>query len=283
MPYLLAGAFLISFSSVFVKLADVGPTAALFYRFLFGFLALTAGVLWLRAVVWVGWRSWVWAAAAGIAFSLDLFFWHRSIHFVGPGVATILANLQVFGLAVIGIVFMGERLTWRLAVAVPMSVVGLLMIIGTDWSSLGQDYRLGVVFGLLTAVCYTSVTLLLRKCRTLPKSLPPVSIMAWVCLIGATAGGVEVAAGEEVFRVPDLMSWVILIVYGAVCSGLAWALITKGLPLVDASRAGLIMVLQPTLAFVWDILIFARPTTLVHALGAAITLGAIYLGTARES
>ena len=32
MGYVLAGAFLISFASIFVKVADVGPTAAMFYR-----------------------------------------------------------------------------------------------------------------------------------------------------------------------------------------------------------------------------------------------------------
>jgi len=41
---------------------------------------------------------------------------------------------------------------------------------------------------------------------------------------------------------------------------------------------GLILLLQPALAFVWDILFFGRPTRAVELVGAAITLGAIYLG-----
>ena len=59
-------------------------------------------------------------------------------------------------------------------------------------------------------------------------------------------------------------------------------MISTGLPKFPASKAGLILLLQPTCAFIWDILFFARPTGAVEGLGAAITLGAIYLGLTRR-
>jgi drug/metabolite transporter (DMT)-like permease len=39
------------------------------------------------------------------------------------------------------------------------------------------------------------------------------------------------------------------------------------------------LLLQPSLAFVWDVLFFDRPTDIADVLGAAMALGAIYLGT----
>ncbi len=275
----LAGAFLISFSSVFVKIADVGPTAAAFYRFLFGFVALAAAAGIARERFWKGQTCFLWAAACGLLFSFDLFFWHRSIHFVGPGVATILANLQVFGLAAVGVAFMGERLTGRLAVAVPMSVFGLFLLVGKDWFSLGAHYQAGVVYGLLTAVCYTGVTLVLRRSQTLDDKLSPTVNMAWVCLVASVASAGEVRLSGESFVIPNVRSFAVLVAYGAVCSGLGWALISRGLPLMPASRAGLALILQPTLAFIWDVLFFGRPTGLVDVVGAGATLTAIYLGT----
>ena len=41
--------------------------------------------------------------AAGVFFSLDLWFWHRSIIYIGPGLSTLLANFQVFILMLVGI------------------------------------------------------------------------------------------------------------------------------------------------------------------------------------
>jgi hypothetical protein len=69
-------------------------------------------------------------------FALDLFFFHRSILFVGPGLATLLANFQVFILALAGVVLLGERLNWQTAVSIPLAVLGLATIVGFDWLSL---------------------------------------------------------------------------------------------------------------------------------------------------
>jgi drug/metabolite transporter (DMT)-like permease len=282
MYHVLAGAFLISFASVFVKTAHVGPTVAVFYRFLFGFLALGIAAAWRREPIHRGWTSWIWAAVGGAVFSLDLFFWHRSIHYIGPGLATIIANFQVFSLAAIGALFMSERIGWRLALAIPLAFLGLLLIVGWNWSDLGADYRWGVLYGLITAAIYTALTLILRKSQTIPGRLSPMANMTWVCLIGAMVALPVIGYSDETFSIPDLSSWAALIAYGTLCSGLGWSLITTGLPKVEASRAGLILILQPTLAFVWDILLFARPTTALHVLGAGITLVAIYLGSVRS-
>jgi len=49
MIQIIIGGILISFSSVFVKLVHVGPTSAMFYRFLFGALALFIAALISKA------------------------------------------------------------------------------------------------------------------------------------------------------------------------------------------------------------------------------------------
>ena len=282
MALLLAGAFLISFSSVCVKVADVGPTAAMFYRFLFGFLALGVVALWRKDKIWQGWQPCAWAVAGGVLFSLDLFFWHRSIHYVGPGLATILANFQVFSLAVVGIAFMGEKLTWNLVVAIPAALVGLFMIVGWDWSVLDATYRLGIIYGLITAVVLYATHARFSKSQTLTSKLSPSVNMAWVSLIGAVVASAEVWPSGEAFSIPNAKTLVALLAYGAMVSGLGWSLISKGLTGMPASRAGLVLILQPTLAFIWDILFFARPTTLSQGIGAVFTVSAIYLGTMRR-
>ena len=140
-----------------------------------------------------------------------------------------------------------------------------------------------MVYGLLAAAVYTGLTLILRRSQTLPEKLSPVVNMAWVSLLGSLATVPEVLWSGEAFLIPDVMTLGTLIAYGALCSGLGWSLITTGLPRIEASRAGLFLVLQPTLAFVWDILFFARPTTAWHVAGASMTLFAIYLGTTKKT
>ena len=93
---LTTGAVMISFSPVYVKLAHVGPITAGFYRMLFGGILLSA-IVWIRGErLSHGPRSVLVALAGSIFLALDTSFWHWSIRYVGPGLATLLANFQVF-------------------------------------------------------------------------------------------------------------------------------------------------------------------------------------------
>jgi drug/metabolite transporter (DMT)-like permease len=100
--------------------------------------------------------------AAGVLFAADLAVWHRSIWYVGPGLATLLGNFQVFLLAFVGILFFREKARWELLVAIPMAVVGLGLIIGFEWAAWTSSIAWGIIFGLLTAVFYAAYILALR-------------------------------------------------------------------------------------------------------------------------
>lgn len=275
---LLMGSVLISFSPVFVKIADVGPTSSGFYRSLFGGMALLVFVVLRREVMWKGRRAFWIAAFAGLLFAADLFFWHRSIQYVGPGLATILGNFQAFFVAAVGILVFRERATWRFIVSVPLAILGLALLVGIDWSSFDRGYKLGVVFGLLTALAYTAYLLTLRWGQRRAPRLPGASNLAWISLICALLLSGSVALEGESLAVPNTKSWVVLVLYGVLCQALGWVAIAGALRKVEASRAGLILLLQPTLAFIWDIVLFGRPTTATEVSGALLALGAIYLG-----
>jgi drug/metabolite transporter (DMT)-like permease len=283
MPFVLAGAFLISFSAVFVKLAHVGPGAAAFYRLLFGGAALLGLALVRRENLRPSRGVLVWSAAAALAFSGDLFFWHRSIAYVGVGLATLLANFEVFVLALVGVVFMHEKLTWRLAVAVPMALFGLYLIVGWNWSALPGDFRWGVWLGLITAGCYTLFILTLRRSQKAPGGLSPVANIAWVSLMAAAITGLVTWQNGESFVIPDFQSWLSLLGYGLLCQALGWSLISRGLPRIPASRVGLILILQPTMSYVWDVAFFSGPLGVVQLIGAALAIAAIYLGTTGQN
>ena len=283
MLQIILGAILISFSSVFVKLVHVGPTTSLFYRFTFGALALFITALITKTPLFRDIRSFLFAGLAGFLFSLDLFFWHRSILYIGPGLATILANFQVFILTVIGIIFMGERLRILFIASVVLAFSGLILLTELNVQSFEPLYMRGILFGLLAAGCYSGITLTIQKSQRLPEKLDPVSNMAWLCFFGSAFGIFGVIASGETFNIPDIQSMLFLIAYGIICSSIGWYLITKGLPGVSISLAGLSLILQPALAFIWDILFFGKSVTLINISGAVITLIAIYMGVVSRS
>lgn len=275
---LLAGATMISFSPVLVKLAHVGPTTSAFYRVFFGGLMLAALARFKREPMWRGARVFGMASVCGVLFAVDLAMWHRSVHYVGPGLSTILTNFQVFFLAIYGVAVLGERLSWQLAAAIPLSLLGLFLLVGLEWPTMDAMRRAGVAYGLLAALAYASYLVTLRKTQPAGASTSPLTHMGVISLTAALFCAVEVVGLGESFRIPDGQSWAALTIYGLCGQVIGWVLIARGLPKVEASRAGLILLLQPALAFVWDVVFFSRSASPREVTGAILAVGAIYFG-----
>ena len=279
---MLLGAALISFAGVFVKLVDAGPTASAFYRMLFGGLVLFAFVLVRGERLRPAGRPLAFMLLAAALFALDLYFYHRSIHFVGPGLATLVANMQVLVLAFVGVAVFGERLRWQTAVSIPLAVLGLATIVGFDWLSLAPRYRAGIAYGLVTACAYAAYILAVRGSRgrgTLPSLAGNMAVISLAC--AALLGGAVALEGAS-FAVGSARDWGLLVAYGVACQACAWVLISRAITTVPASVVGLVLLLQPTLAFLWDIVFFARSFTAGEAAGAALVLAAIYLGAVKS-
>ncbi|WP_459943989.1 DMT family transporter [Desulfocastanea catecholica] len=273
----LCGAFLISFSGIFVKLADVPPTASAFYRVFFGAIFLLCATLWFKDFKKLIPVELLLITFCGFAFALDLFFWHESIMYIGPGLATLLGNFQVFLLAATGILFFGEKSRPRFFAAIPLAIVGLLLIIGLNWNNLDNNYKTGIYFGLLTAVCYTAFLLSLRKIQS-DKSHSIFSALMIISIWCALFLGMKMLHAGDSFIIPNTKSLLSLLGLGLFSQTIGWVLIANAMPKIRASFTGLILLLQPALAFIWDVLLFNRPTDILNWTGVVLTLAAIYMG-----
>lgn len=273
------GAALISLSPVWVKLVSISPTASGFYRVFIGGIALSAFVTVSRRRLDFDRRVWLILVAAAIFFALDLWFWHRSIYYIGPGLSTLLANFQVFIMVLAGLLVLHQRPSVAQLVAVPLAVLGLGMIVGFDWRALPGDYRLGIIFGLLTAIVYAGYLLTMRAAHSYSTARLPVREVAVVSMLTAVMLFASTLAEGESLVIPSLVDAGWLLAYGILSHCLGYILIVSSLPRVSTTEAGLALLLQPTLSFVWDVLFFARPMTAIELAGAAIALFTIYLGS----
>jgi drug/metabolite transporter (DMT)-like permease len=279
----MTGALMISFSGVYVKLAHVSPTVSGFYRVFLGGLMLLIIVLLRRERLWKDFSHFALTVICGFVFAADLFVWHRSVCYTGPGLATILGNFQVFLLALFGVAVLGEKISLSLILAIPLAMTGLFMIVGIDWNLMGENYKAGIFFGFATAVCYCGYILILRKIQSVKDGLSAMATLTVVSLSAAAFLGIEGWLEKNSFVIPDMQSLFSLFAYGIFSQVIGWILITKGLPQIRASLAGLLLLIQPSFAFIWDMLFFDRQATPMSITGAILALTAIYMGTARRA
>ena len=280
---LFAGAFLISFSPVFVRLVTVSPTASGFYRTLIGggalllYLALAPGRRWPPPAIWLP------LFAAAIFFALDLWFWHRSILLIGPGLATLIANLQVFFMITAGVLFFKEKPTPVQVIAAPLAIAGLTLIVGADWFELATGFRAGIVLGLLTAMSYAGYLLSMRRARRNAQSTVPAVEVATVSLLVAGILGLAALAEGSSLAIPTIGDFGWLMAYGVLAHACGLMLIASGLTEVTAAEVGIALLLQPALSLLWDVLFFARSLSVIEAVGVIVTLIAIFLGAQRRA
>lgn len=275
------GAMLLSTTSIFVVLAQVAPTVSAFYRMLFGGAMLLGWVVLTRRWVRIRWRDLTLALLPALGFSLDLIFWHRSILWVGPGVATLLTNFQVFLMALVGWWVYRERLGRWFVPGLAVALAGLWLLVGAHWSLFDARHRLGVWFGLASGVAYTLYLLSFRRALSGHTALSAAQFLGLMSLLSA---GLLLAWGAfegDTFALTTARSWSALLALGFFGQVIAWLLMVRAMPLLPASLVGLLLLLQPALAFVLDVLLFKRPTGAGDWLGLALALAGILLGTLR--
>lgn len=283
---MLLGASVISTSAVFVRWVGIGPGASAFWRMGLAalLLLLLLGRPWQRGRL----RAWrpqprvLGLVMLGAAFmAVDLWMWHRSIVYVGVGLSTLLANFQVFVLAGAGALFLGERAGWTLWAGLSLGLAGLGLLLAPGWEHMDARVRLGVFFGLAAALAYGGFLLAFRAAQARRGDTPNEALQWWLCLGCAAMLGLTVPLGGEPMWPASAHDWLILAAYAGIAQVLGWLVIGRAMPLLPAGIVGLCLLLQPLLAYVWDVLIFHKRLGGLELLGIALSLAGIFLGLAR--
>lgn len=290
MLHLLLGAVLISFSPVFVKLAapyGVGGDVAAFLRVLIGGAALYLATLTSREprsrVSAMPRAGYFWSAACALFFTADLICWHLAIVSIGPGLATLFGNFQVFVLALWGLIFLREKPNPRFFAGLALAMTGLFAIVAPAWAGAAHDYRLGVTLGLATGLFYAGFILCLGRSMLLCGEGSQLAVMTVNSLMTAAVLLPILLLRGESPLLRGAMPWLLMAGYGIVAQCVGWALISRGLRETRVSLAGLILLLQPALAYVWDLAFFAKPAGVAELCGVAATLAGIALGARRSA
>ena len=278
---MLAGAALIGTAAIFVNLTSVAPTVAAFWRVGFGAILL---LLWnfggRRGRLRVSARGQWWLFLAAVFFALDLWFWHRAIRYLGPGLATLMANLQVFGMAFAGALIYRERLGLRFLLGLALAVAGMWLLVGRGWSALSVEIHTGVALGLATALVYVGYLLSMQVAQRLPGGPRPESSVLWICLWTMPMFAALALAEGSRLGIPGLRDFLVLLAYGAIAQVAGWLLIARAMVALSASRVGLMLLVQPTVAYLLGVLVFGKPLGWIEVLGVALSLGGIFLGRA---
>jgi drug/metabolite transporter (DMT)-like permease len=275
------GALVIAFSAILVRLAEVSPSTAAFFRCAYA-LPLLALLAWLedrrygprplreRLPLW----------AAGVMFAADLTFWHHSIEAVGAGLATVLGNIQVVLVGLLAWVALGERPDNRALAAIPVVFAGVILISGVIGSgAYGDDPALGVLFGVLTGITYALFLLILRHGNTDdrrpagPLFDATLSAAVFSALGGIAVGDIDWVPGAE------SQAWLVLLAMSSQVLG--WLLISVSLPRLPAVLTSIVLTLQPVCTVFLGAVLLSEAPSAVQLTGVAIVIAGVAVAAVR--
>lgn len=268
---LVFGACVIGAAPILVRLAEAGPASAGLWRLLFALPVLA--VMAQRTDGGVG-RPQNMALLAGVAFALDLGFWHYSVEMTSVANATVLCNLAPVVVTAFAWVFLKQAPGKAFLAALALAVAGAsLMAVGRPAGAPGSNPPLGDALALSTALWYSLYFLAVGQAR---KSGGATRIMFWSSLAGVPlllAGALLM--GEPVIPATAL-GWAACAGLGAVHiagqGSIAWAL--GRLP---AATASVVVLIQPVVAGLLGWILFSEMLSPLQILGGVIALTGVVL------
>jgi drug/metabolite transporter (DMT)-like permease len=274
-----AGAVCIAFSAIFVRLADVPPSTAAFYRCAYALPPLAVLALWERLRYGSRPRDQqLLALGAGVFFAFDLIFWHHAIAAVGAGLATVLGNVQVVLVPLLAWAVLSERPESRTLGSVPVVFAGVVLISGVVGAgAYGDDPALGVVFGVSTAIAY-AVFLLVIRAGNRDIRRPAGALFDATLASALITLPVGWGLGElELEPTWPAHAWLVLLALTSQVIG--WLLISLALPRAPAALTSVVLTLQPAMSVVLGVLLLDEAPSAVQVTGIAVILAGVLLAT----
>jgi drug/metabolite transporter (DMT)-like permease len=275
----LLGAVTIAFSAILFRLSHVSPSTGSFYRCAWALPPLLLlAFLEDRRYGARPLRSRLPAVLAGVFFAFDLVLWGRAIDDVGAGLATVLGNLQVVLVGPVAWLALRERLSARALAAIPIALVGVVLISGVlGAKAYGRNPGLGVLYGVLTGIAYTGFILALRQgSGDLRRVAGPLADATFVGAIGTIPLGY--AYGDLTFT-PSLRAqgWLVLLALSSQVLG--WLLISMSLPRLPAALTSVLLTLQPVLSVLFAAGILGESPSALQLVGVAFVLAGLLVAS----
>lgn len=278
---LFAGATCIALSPIWVRLADVGPTASAFWR-----VALAVPLLWIlhaaasrrasAAPAPPAHRGYL--LAAGVAFAGDLAFWHWSIQYTSVANSTLLANLATIFVTLAAWLVWKQRPTRLFLAGLAAALAGVAMLVQTSLA-FSPTALLGDALGVVTAMFYAWYLLSVKEIRdrgaaTLQLMAVTTTITAALLLPVALASAHQ--SGEPMLP-QSLSGWLVLLGLAWVSHSAGQGLIAYALAHLPAAFSSVSLLFQPVMAGVFAWLLLGEPLVALQVAGGAVVLAGIWL------
>ena len=269
-PALILANLILPLGPVLVRMADVGPVAAAFWRLTLAlpFLLILALPRLRRTMPTIReWSALIWS---GLFFAADLAAWHIGILYTKVTNATIFGNMSGLMLPIWGMVVLRQRPRAMQAIALTLATAGAAVMMGGSYE-LSPRYLHGDLLCLLAGATYTGYLLIVQRAR--------VRLDSW-----------SVLAMSTLFSIPPLLlcalwlgerimpgNWTPLLILAMSSQLIGQGLLTYAISWFTPLVLGLSLLLQPAVSAVLGWVLFGEWLSVTDMVGTMAIAAALVL------
>jgi drug/metabolite transporter (DMT)-like permease len=255
-----------TFAVIKIGLFDVQPLTLAFARFLVAAVvfALVFAVK-KRFSEFVGvlrseWKTFALLGLVGIA--LNYAFENVAVLYTTTSQAALLLTSDVVFISVLAFFFLKERLKKKNVFGVLLGLVGVSIILFPDFSVFGPEIFFGNVLALIASLCWATYSVLIKKAS---KKFDPLTVTAGAIFFGTIFLFFAALFFEGPNLIPVSSAGIFSVFYLAILSSVvAYYLWAFGLSKIDASKAGVFIMLMPVVSTAIGGMAFQRTNHAQH-------------------
>jgi drug/metabolite transporter (DMT)-like permease len=264
------GIVFISFSPIFVKLADASPIVCAFYRIAFAWFCLLPYCLY-KGNLKLARKDIMLALLGGLIFASDVAVWNISIKMISATVSTLLANLAPVWVGLLSYLLYRKKSGWLFWLGTAIAIAGMVVLVGIN-QVLQLQFNLGIVLAVTASVLYAIYMLItkdvLKRIATIP--------FMFYSMLASTTFLLLIASflGDELLHF-NAKTWLSFAGMGLICQLAGWITINYAISFLESTKVSIALLSQTVTTGILAVVLLNESLETKEIMGSVIVLGGI--------
>jgi drug/metabolite transporter (DMT)-like permease len=264
------GIVCISFSPIFVKIADASPIVCAFYRIFFGWIFLLPYCLYKNNLKMQR-KDIMLAMIGGLIFASDIAVWNLSIKLISATVSTLVANLAPVWVGLLSWLFFRKKSGWLFWVGTGIAVTGMVVLVGVS-NLIHLQLNIGIVYAVVSSMLYAIYILttkdILKRISTVPFMFYNMLAAGIFLLI------ISLILGDELLHY-NIKTWGSLVAMGLICQLTGWITINYAISHLESTKVSITLLSQTVVTCLLAVLLLNETLAAKEIIGSVIVLAGI--------
>jgi len=267
---LIIGIVCISFSPIFVKLAEAAPVASGFYRIFIAWLFLAPYCIFGKKLK-IGYKDLAIALIGGVVFGADIAIWNLSLIKISATISTLIANLAPVWVGLLSFLILRKRSGLLFWVGTWVAIGGMVILVGFS-NILHLQFNIGLVYALIASLFYAIYIMITKG---ILQRITTVTFMFYN-MLGASVFLLIISGFQHNELIHfSTSTWLCLLGMGLVCQLAGWITINYAINHMEATRVSIALLSQTILAGLWAMIFLSERLAFKEIAGSVVILAGI--------